>query len=58
MSYQVRLITYDMSLRVERSNHFGCDYFTPLSLRTLRNAKGERNDKYLAGHDISSRNIG
>ncbi len=59
--YHVRLITYDMSLRMEGSetkqsqNH--CDYFAPLSLRTpCGNAKSERNDKYLVGYDIRSRN--
>ncbi|MEH2116374.1 hypothetical protein [Nostoc sp.] len=45
-----RLITYDMSLRVEQSNHFGlCDYFTLRSLRTLRENLRQRHDKYLAG---------
>jgi hypothetical protein len=44
--YHVRLITYNMSLRVEQSNHNNA--ITSLRYRCVR------NNKYLAGHDITN----
>ncbi|WP_334712289.1 hypothetical protein [Nostoc sp.] len=54
MLYQVRLITYDMSLRVKRSGTEWNEAIAADSAITSLRYRCVRNDKYLSRHDISS----